>query len=89
MKTNLTKGVALLSALSIFGLGWIVALKAQPIAGTANPSSFTTNWLGCLVVGKGDPMDNIVRGPSPTTMRQVEIGLRSDGVVVWQNAENK
>jgi len=89
MKTNLSKWVALFSVLAIFGLGWIMAMKAQPIAGTSNPSMVTTNWIGCLVVGKGDSMDNMVRGPFPTTMRQVEVGLRSDGMVVWRRAETK
>jgi hypothetical protein len=33
-------------------------------------------------------MDNIARGPHPTIVREVEIGLRSDGVVVWRDVLN-
>ena len=51
------------------------------------PSSvITTNWVGYLVAGQGDTMDRITPHPSPTIVRQVEIGLRSDGIVVWRAA---
>jgi len=89
MKTNLMKGVGLLCALGILGLVWIAGTKAQPAAGQTGSPSVTTNWVGCLVVGRGDAFDNMTRGPFPTPMRQVQIGLRSDGVVVWREAETR
>jgi hypothetical protein len=89
MKTNLLKGVGLLSALMVLGLVWIAGTRAQPAAGGAKSSLVTTNWIGCLVVGKNDTVDSMARGLHPTTMNQVQIGLRSDGVVVWRDAETK
>ena len=85
MKANLLKGVGLLSALAIIGLVWTAGTRAQSAGGAPNCSLITTNWIGCLVVGKGDPIDKMARGAYPTTMDQVQIGLRSDGVVVWRD----
>ncbi len=42
--------------------------------------------MGYLVVGQDDTLGRISGTPSPTTIRQVEIGLRSDGIVVWREA---
>ncbi|HWC61565.1 MAG TPA: hypothetical protein VHC44_17875 [Verrucomicrobiae bacterium] len=92
MKTNLLKGVGLLSVLAVLGVVWIAGIKAQPVAGGSSSSLITTNWVGCLVVGKPDPVDNMARGTQglfPAAVHQVQIGLRSDGVVVWRNAENQ
>jgi hypothetical protein len=85
MKANTLKIVGLAIALAAFGAVCIVGTHAQQ---TPAGSRITTNWTGCLVVGREDTMDNIARGPHPTTVREVEIGLRSDGVVVWRNALN-
>jgi hypothetical protein len=89
MKIKLSKGVGLLSVLAVLGLVWIAVTKAQPAAGGSNSSLMTTNWIGCLVVGKGDSMDAIARGLFPTALPQIQIGLRSDGVLVWRNVETK
>jgi len=89
MKTNLLKGIGLLSALMVFGLVWIAGTRAQPASGGLNSSLATTNWIGCLVVGKPDPVDSMARGNQglfPTSVNQFQIGLRSDGVVVWRAA---
>jgi hypothetical protein len=86
MKANALKIVGLAIALAAFGAVCIVGTHAQQTP--ASSSLLTTSWTGCLVVGKEDTMDNIARGPHPTTVREVEIGLRSDGVVVWRNALN-
>ena len=51
-------------------------------------SQLSTNWVGGLVVGKkelGDPIAG--RGLFPQVVGDVEIGLRSDGVVVWRKAQ--
>ena len=44
----------------------------------------TTNWVGSLVVGKEDVIDRLAPGPHPQCESQVQLGLRSDGVVVWR-----
>lgn len=52
------------------------------------PSPLTTNWIGGLVVGKREAGDPIAgRGLFPQVEGDVEIGLRSDGVVVWRKAQ--
>lgn len=51
-------------------------------------AQLSTNWVGGLVVGKkelGDPIAG--RGLFPQVDGDVEIGLRSDGVVVWRKAQ--
>ena len=63
----------------------IVGVRAQQPPNNPVPG-VTTNWVGYLVAGRNDPHDRITPHPSPTVERQVEIGLRSDGVVVWREA---
>jgi len=87
MRTTLLKGWGLLAALALGGLLWISGTKAQPASGAPKSSLITTNWIGCLVVGKNDALDNMARGLHPMTMNQIQIGLRSDGVVVRREAE--
>jgi len=89
MKAIFLKGVGLLGALAVCGLVWVAVTRAQPAAGAPKSSLMTTNWIGCLVVGKSDFVDNMARGLHPTTVQQVQIGLRSDGVVVWRDGESK
>jgi hypothetical protein len=89
MRTKFLKGAGLFTVLAIFSLIWIVGTKAQPGANKSNSSLITTNWIGCLVVGKGDSVDAIARGLFPAAVNQVQVGLRSDGVVVWRNTESK
>ena len=62
----------------------LVGVRAQQ--SKANANLLSTNWVGYLVFGSEESMDPIARGPHPTTERQIEIGLRSDGVVIWQRA---
>ena len=53
-----------------------------------NTSKLSTNWVGCIVVGKADTGDPIAgRGPFPQADSEIQLGLRSDGVVVWQKAQ--
>jgi hypothetical protein len=83
MKSKLVK-IAGLTAVLAFGLVCIVKIHAQQTMSTPGAPPTTTNWIGYLVVGKSDSTDRIARGLFPTTVRQVEIGLRSDGVVLWR-----
>jgi hypothetical protein len=54
----------------------------------AAPGQLSTNWIGGLVVGKKEKGDPIAgRGLFPQVEGDVEIGLRSDGVVVWRKAQ--
>ena len=85
MKSKFFKIVGLAAALAAFGAVCIVGIHAQQTTNKSSAFSPTTNWTGCLVVGKDDALDRITRVPQPTTVRQVEIGLRSDGVVVWRS----
>jgi len=82
MKAKLLKFAAL--TLGLATLVYIVRIHAQPFPGQS--ISITTNWVGCLVVGKPEPTDPISRALFPTSLDRVEIGLRSDGVVIWRNA---
>jgi hypothetical protein len=84
MKIKSLKSSVLASALAGFGLILIIATEAQQIPDKS--ISMTTDWTGSLVVGKSDPVDQIGPGLSPAVIHQVEIGLRSDGVVVWRTA---
>lgn len=86
MRRNLSKIAAALVALSVIGSIYLVTLHAQPNGNKSTAPALTTNWFGCLVVGQDDQMDQIYRGPHPTSIPHVQIGLRSDGVVVWRNA---
>jgi|GEM_PF-2300755 len=86
MKTKLLKKAGWPGALLALGLLCLTAIKAQPSVNPWHATSISTNWIGCLVVGKNDDIDQIAQGLHPTAVHQVEIGLRSDGVVIWRNA---
>jgi len=70
-----------LAALGAIG---IVRVPGQQKSGNPRLTAVTTNWVGCLVIGQRDSVDPISPGPAPAVVGQVEIGLRSDGVVVWR-----
>lgn len=70
------------------GATCMIGVRAQQSAKNATSPAVTTNWVGYLVAGRSDPHDPITANPFPTVVRQVEIGLRSDGVVIWREATN-
>ena len=82
MKVAFLRVATVASAMAVLGVVGIVGIHAQPSSAT---TSMTTNWIGNLVVGREDAADRIARGRFPTTVGQVEIGLRSDGVVIWRS----
>jgi hypothetical protein len=86
MKTTFLKIAGLAIALAAFGAVHNIGIHAQQTTGKSNHSPATTNWVGCLVVGQKNSFDQMTSDPYPTTVRRVEIGLRSDGIVVWQEA---
>ena len=88
MRNNRFNVAAIAAGLIILSSFFIIAIHAQSGASNSSPSSVTTNWMGCLVIGQDDTVDQISPGPHPKTMQHVQIGLRSDGVVVWRNSPN-
>ena len=89
MNAKLLKLVGVAAVVVVLGLGWIIGLHAQTAQNKPGAPALTTNWIGCVVVGQEDRMDPIARGPTPKTVPQVQIGLRSDGVVVWRSVPSK
>jgi hypothetical protein len=89
MKTKFLK-VTTLSAVFIAAIfAYLVAVQAQQSNSNSksSASSITTNWIGYLVVGRDDTIDSItVGGPHPAVMGNLEIGIRSDGLLVARNA---
>ncbi len=89
MKTKFLKTAGLTAGFVIFASAYIAGVRAQQSNSKSGAPPATTNWTGYLVVGKNDSADPIaVGGPHPTVTPHLEIGLRSDGVVVWRNASS-
>ncbi|HZR15694.1 MAG TPA: hypothetical protein VFE51_00080 [Verrucomicrobiae bacterium] len=80
---NSLKFAAVFVGLAGLALASNLGLRAQQNKNTPL-GVLNTNWIGCLVFGSEDTSDPIARGPHPTTDRRVEVGLRSDGVVIWR-----
>jgi hypothetical protein len=70
----------------LLGLAFLIRIHAQPGGKNSNTPSVTTNWVGCLVIGEKDTVDAISPGAHPKSLEHVQLGLRSDGVVVWRNS---
>jgi hypothetical protein len=64
----------------------LLSVSAQENKRNPGDPALTTNWLGCVVVGKVDSIDAIGQGLYPQCAQQFQLGLRSDGVVVWRLA---
>lgn len=80
--------MGLTAALALLGLVCIAGVRAKHAANPPGSPPMTTNWMGYLVIGAEDNQDRIAIGPHPTTVPQVQIGLRSDGIVVWRDVSN-
>ena len=84
MKLNFVKRMVWLAGAA--AVGWLIAARAQQ-NGSYAASPGATNWVGYLVYGSEDTVDAISHGgPYPTADRQLELGLRNDGTVVWRRA---
>lgn len=85
MKTkHLKSGAALLVGIAGFVVSFRSGAHAQD---KPTAPQVTTNWMGYLVIGKHDTGDRfVIGGPYPQAKSDIEIGLRSDGVVVWRKA---
>jgi hypothetical protein len=87
MKRKLFITAGSVAAFFVVSSTFMHVVWAQQSTSLTTPA--TTNWLGYLVVGQNDPIDSIaVDGLHPTVSRQVQIGLRSDGIVVWRQSIN-
>jgi hypothetical protein len=88
MKGTFAKIALCVAATILISSSYIAGLHAQSSTAPAKTPA-TTNWIGCLVVGQNDATDSIaIGGPHPTVERQVEIGLRSDGILIWRKVAN-
>jgi hypothetical protein len=78
--------VKILAILAAVGLLCASALflKADTTIPAAKTQAGDVTWIGSLVTGVES--SDIVGGPFPRADKSVEIGLRSDGVVVWRRA---
>lgn len=74
------------ATLATMGAIWLLNVNAQENKRKANGPAVTTNWLGCVVVGREDSVDSIAKGLYPQCAPPFQLGLRSDGVVVWRIA---
>ena len=86
MKENFCKVVGLTLLLLVLGSIWMIGVRAKQSGGNSSSSGVATNWVGFLVTGQNDTSDRITRNPSATVVREIELGLRSDGVVIWRAA---
>src|ERR1044071_2498892 len=84
MQTRNLKVAALAIAAIILGsICWRNG-NAQGTSNGSKISELSTNWVGFGVFGREDSVDRIGRGAYPAVDAQVQIGLRSDGLVVWR-----
>ena len=81
MKPKTIKIVGIAMTLAAFG--FVLIIRSYGQQAQSGSVSTTTRWSGFLVVGKTDSVDKIA-GAYPAADQTVEIGLRSDGVVVWR-----
>ena len=87
MKTKIRTSAIAATGIAILSLAYIAGLHAQQSPLSSATPQLTTNWVGRLVVGKNDTIDAItIGGLHPTISPEVEIGLRSDGVLIWRKA---
>src|SRR6476646_4131955 len=93
MKTNVLKISMPIVVVVVAVFAYAVGLHAQQQQQQSRPKSqapslaLTTNWLGYLVVGESenlDPMPGL--GPYPKALADLQIGIRSDGVLVSRKA---
>jgi hypothetical protein len=86
MQNRILKIAVALTGLAAAASIWLLSGHAQENKRNQGAALITTNWLGCVVVGNQDSMDPIGQGPFPQCIPQFQLGLRSDGVVVWRPA---
>jgi hypothetical protein len=85
MKSKAWKAAGFVAAVAGYSL-YLVGVNAQQNKNNPNDPVLSTNWVGCLVFGSEERIDRIVNGAYPHTDQSIEIGLRSDGVVIWRRA---
>ena len=83
MNAKTTIKLTAILAVACIGVFGIMAQSAKEPTKTETPT-VTTNWAGYLVVGR-DSIDMVGYGPDTGVATQIQIGLRSDGIVVWRD----
>lgn len=87
MKTKFERIWLPIVVLLLVIFAYTAGLRAQQSPAAPGGSTVITNWLGYIVVGETDRIDPItVGGPYPTVLRNLEIGVRSDGLLVYRNS---
>jgi hypothetical protein len=84
MKTTFFKVATVL--IVVAGLSMFYIPSGAQAQGNKN-SVLTTNWVGYLVIGEQDSGDPIAgHRPFPKADQNIQMGLRSDGVVIWRRS---
>lgn len=86
MKKTFFKIAGCTLASALLFMAFEMATMAEQKADSTTSSAMTTNWVGYFVFGERDTTDSITTEPFPKTDSRVQIGLRSDGIVVWRKA---
>ena len=90
MKNKLLTIGVLVAALLALGLVCLVGTHGQENKNRLSMTPLTTNWLGYVAFGKDDLLDRMGGlGPYPAADRETQIGLRSDGIVVWRKTPKR
>ena len=84
-----TVSLKLIGLVAFIAAAIAILAHGQQSTSKSHPVLITTNRVGLAVAAKDDPYDrNIaIKGPSPTVLHDVQLGLRSDGVVVWRRSK--
>ena len=80
-------GHLFVALLAVLVVSFAIASRNNTAQEKTLAPNLTTNWVGFLVVGELQLADPIAgRGPFPKGDKSIQIGLRSDGLVVWRKA---
>jgi hypothetical protein len=87
MKTKLLFATLAILAI-VFASTIVVTIHARQGAPGSPLTRVTTNWIGYVVIGESSSIDGMpgTTKPLPKAITHLELGLRSDGVVVWRSA---
>ena len=82
MKSKTLIGTA--TALAVACGAWLCVngQDTKPSSPTS-AQTVTTNWVGYLVIGS-DSIDMVGYGPDTGVALSVQVGLRSDGIMIWR-----
>jgi hypothetical protein len=81
--------IRIIVLLAVVGSGYAFDASMKPVETPVIYSEPTTEWLGFIAYIENRECKYITCSPRPLYEDTVEIGLRSDGVVVWRKVEKK